>query len=127
MIHELAFKLILAAIVFVMALAGIQLRSIARRWVDSGEKMAIARTSVLYVQQLYYELAGPEKMQRALETARELLEAKGIDFSAEEMTVLMEAAIAEFKEAFFKPETALTGIAVYPDEDPDSETTSDNV
>ena len=45
------------------------------------------------------------KRAKALETAEALLKKKGIDFDAEEMQILIEAAVAEFNEAFKKPLT----------------------
>ena len=39
----------------------------------------------------------------ALETAAALLKKKGITFDAEEMKVLIEAAVSEFNDAFHKP------------------------
>ena len=50
-------------------------------------------------------LHGADKLAKTLETAEALLK-KGIDFDAEEMQILIEAAVAEFNEAFKKPLTA---------------------
>ena len=44
-----------------------------------------------------------DKLAKALETAETLLRKKGISFDAEEMMVLIEAAVAEFNEAFKAP------------------------
>lgn len=118
MIRNYVLQALIAALCLAMAWLGAEMRGLAKKWLDTEEKQKAAKTSVLYVQQLYKDLAGPEKMNLALETARELLEAKGIQFSRGEMVVMMEAAIAEFKEAFFQPETVLTGIGVYPEDDP---------
>lgn len=118
MMHTYAMRLMIALIAFIMAWVGLQLKELAKKWLDTKEKQAVAKTCVLFVQQVYRELAGPEKMQRALETARGMLEKKGIDFSADEMTVMMEAAIAEFKNAFYDTAAVLAGVQIYPDEDP---------
>ena len=45
------------------------------------------------------------QLSKALEVAEALLKKKGIDFDAEEMQILIEAAVAEFNEAFKKPLT----------------------
>jgi len=55
------------------------------------------------VEQTWKTLHGPEKMKEALKTAEALLKKKGIDFDAEEMEVLIEAAVAEFNDVFRKP------------------------
>lgn len=118
MLHEYVLGVVCTLVCLGMAWIGAEAKKIAEKWLDTEEKRKAAKTSVLYVQQLYKDFAGPEKMNRALEIARELLEAKGIPFSRDEMAVMMEAAIAEFKGAFFQPETVLTGIGVYPEDDP---------
>lgn len=70
---------------------------------DREEKIAVARTVVQFVEQAWKALHGPDKLRKALETAQVLLAKKGIDFDAEEMEILIEAAVAEFNEAFRKP------------------------
>lgn len=72
-------------------------------YLDDEAKRHIASAVVEFVEQAWKCLHGPEKLQKALETARVMLEKKGIDFDAEEMTVLIEACLAEFNEAFKKP------------------------
>ena len=43
---------------------------------------------------------GTDKLNKALETAEALLKKKGIDFDADEMEILIEAAVAEFNKTF---------------------------
>lgn len=43
---------------------------------------------------------GADKLSKALEVAEALLKKKGIDFDAEEMQILIEAAVAEFNKTF---------------------------
>lgn len=71
--------------------------------VNDDTKRAVAKTVVWFVEQVWTELHGPEKLRKALETAETLLKKKGIDWDADEMMVLIEAAVAEFNEAFKKP------------------------
>lgn len=71
--------------------------------INDDTKRAIAKVVVQFVEQVWKELHGADKLAKALETAQELLAKKGIDFDAEEMEVLIEAAVAEFNEAFKKP------------------------
>ena len=70
---------------------------------DTELKESIARTAAQFVEQAWKNLHGEEKLQKALETAAVLLRKKGIQFDAEEMEILIEAAVAEFNEAFKKP------------------------
>ena len=70
---------------------------------DTETKIDIAYTVVKFVEQVWKTLHGSEKLAKALETAEILLRKKGIPFDAEEMMVLIEAAVAEFNEAFKAP------------------------
>ena len=70
---------------------------------DTEAKVSIARIVVQFVEQAWYTLHGAEKLEKALEAAEVLLRKKGIPFDSEEMMVLIEAAVAEFNEAFKAP------------------------
>lgn len=74
-----------------------------KTYVNDETKRQIAKTVVSFVEQAWKNLHGSEKLHKALETAQSLLSKKGIDFDAEEMEILIEAAVAEFNEAFRKP------------------------
>jgi hypothetical protein len=54
------------------------------------------------VEQVWKDIHGEEKLQRALEAAEILLRKKGIPFDADEMMILIEAAVAEFNGVFHK-------------------------
>ena len=70
---------------------------------DTETKIDIAYTVVRFVEQVWNTLHGKEKLAKALETAEIMLRKKSIPFDAEEMMVLIEAAVAEFNEAFKAP------------------------
>ena len=71
--------------------------------IDTETKIDVAYTVVRFVEQVWNTLHGKDKLAKALETAEILLRKKGIPFDAEEMMVLIEAAVAEFNEAFKAP------------------------
>ena len=52
----------------------------------------------LFVYQHYY--CCKDKLNKALEAAETLLKKKGVPFDADEMMVLIEAAVWEFNKAF---------------------------
>ena len=82
---------------------GFLLKNLANKYLDDNTKLTVAATCVQFVEQVYKNLHGEEKLFMALERAAELLQEKGIEFSAVEMETLSEAAVAEFNEAFKKP------------------------
>lgn len=71
--------------------------------VNDDTKRSVARVVVQFVEQAWHALHGEEKLNKALETAETLLKKKGVAFDAEEMKVLIEAAVSEFNDAFHKP------------------------
>lgn len=85
------------------------------KWVFNktvGEKMKedtkkeVASLVVKYVEQVYTDLKGKKKLDKALEALSEMLNEKGITISDLEMRVLIEAALAEFNNAFTKTPTS---------------------
>lgn len=93
-------NLILCAI---FGAVGYGLKRLYTRYVNDDTKRAVARSVVQFVEQVWTSIHGKEKLQKALEAAEVLLKKKGVPFDAEEMEILIEAAVAEFNEAFKKP------------------------
>ena len=77
---------------------GYVVKQIAKTYLDNETKLSIAANVVRFVEQVWTEIHGAEKLQKALETAESLLKKKGIPFDADEMTVLIEAAVQELNE-----------------------------
>lgn len=77
-------------------------KKIYQTYVTDKTKESIAKTAVACVEQVWKTIHGPEKLEKALEYAETLLAKKGIKFDAEEMKILIEAAVAEFNKAFEK-------------------------
>lgn len=102
-VYNYGMELIGLLMVAILGCLGNAARNIYREHVNDDTKRAIAKACAAFVEQAWKTLHGEEKLQKALETARELLAKKGIAFDPDEMMVLIEAAVAEFNEAFRKP------------------------
>ncbi len=102
-IYSYGNQILMVLLCAIFGTVGYSLRKIAKNQFADETKRAVAKYVVQFVEQVFTALHGPEKLQQALETARELLAKKGISFDASEMRVLIEAAVAEFNEAFKKP------------------------
>lgn len=102
-VYNYGMELIGLLMVAILGCMGNAARNIYREHVNDDTKRAIAKACAAFVEQAWKTLHGEEKLQKALETARELLAKKGIAFDPDEMMVLIEAAVAEFNEAFRKP------------------------
>lgn len=63
-------------------------------------KREVAAQVVKFVEQVYKDLHGEEKLAKAIEAAAEMLSEKGITISELELRVLLESALAELNDAF---------------------------
>lgn len=81
---------------------GIVIKNLCTKYINDKTKAAVAKTAVQFVEQVYKDLHGEEKLDQALSAASEMLNEKGITVSELEMRVLIEAAVAEFNNAFIK-------------------------
>jgi len=60
---------------------------------DTQAKQEVARLTVEYVEQVYQALGGEEKLQKAIEQARLILQEKGINITEVELRMLLESAV----------------------------------
>lgn len=108
-VYSYGMHIIGLLLVAVAGCLGLGLRNWLSRWVkaetdrlDSETKVNIAKTVVAFVEQVWKDLHGQDKLLKALDKAHELLAKRGIPFDANEMATLIEAAVAEFNEVFRK-------------------------
>lgn len=78
--------------------------------VKEDTKKDVAKLVVKYVEQVYKDIHGEEKLDKALEAFSEMLGQKGIAISDLEMRVYLESALAGFNNAFTK--TATTEVTI---------------
>lgn len=83
---------------------GLLAKRIATKYLNDKTKRSVAKTVVAAVEQIYKDLHGEAKLTKALESAEEMLAEKGITVTALELRMLIEAAVAEFNDAFKKAE-----------------------
>lgn len=76
-----------------------QIKICYNKYVDNETKKDVASTTVKYVEQIYKDLHGEEKLEKAKESMSELLESKGIKISEIEMIMLLESAVKEMNYA----------------------------
>ena len=96
-------QILTAILCAIFGCLGYAIKRLATKYINDDTKRTIAKVAVQFVEQVWTSLRGADKLAKALETAATLLKKKGIDYDAEEMQVLIEAAVAEFNEAFKKP------------------------
>lgn len=99
---EIFSAYVLPAIVAVLtALAGYigtQIKRLYEKYVNDKVKQDVVRTCVKAAEQLYRDLSGPEKLEKAKEGIVEMLNEKGIPISEMEMDLLIESVVQEFNQ-----------------------------
>ena len=79
---------------------GIVVKNLYQKYINDKTKQDVAKTVVQAVEQMYQNLHGEEKLQKALEAASDMLLTKGITISDIELRMLIEAAVNEFNKSF---------------------------
>lgn len=103
-ISEYGTQILYMILTAIFGYLGIQAKALADKYINTKVKKDVARTVVQAVEQLYKDLHGEEKLNKALESASVMLAEKGITVSELELKMLIEAAVAEFNKAFEKKE-----------------------
>lgn len=101
-INQYGMEILYTIIVGIAGYIGIVVKNLCTKYINDKTKTAVAKTAVQFVEQVYKDLHGEEKLNEALSAASEMLAEKGITVSDLEMRVLIEAAVAEFNNAFSK-------------------------
>ena len=81
---------------------GVVIKNLCQKYLNDKTKQDVAKTCVKAVEQIYKDLHGEEKFNKALECISDMLTEKGIAVSETEMKMLIESAVAEFNEVFSK-------------------------
>lgn len=104
-ISEYGTTILYAVLTALAGYIGIVAKRLYTKYVNDKIKQAVAKTVVQAVEQIYKDLHGEEKLNKALEAASEMLAEKGITITDLEMRMLIEAALAEFNRTFEKEGT----------------------
>lgn len=97
--------LIQIVVIIVIAIAtwlGTQAKNLYKKYITTEIKQSVAKTVVRFVEQVYVDIHGAEKLEKAMEKASEILAEYGITISKSELIALIEAAVNEFNNAFKK-------------------------
>lgn len=97
-VAEYGMTIIYAVVSAVAGYIGIVVKNIYQNYVNDKTKEKVVKTVVKAVKQIYADLDGPEKLQKAIENITEMLTEKGITVTELEVRMLIEAAIEEMKE-----------------------------
>ena len=105
-ISEYGTTILYAILTAIGGYLGIWAKKLYTKYVNDKTKQAVAKTVVQAVEQLYKDLRGEEKLEKALEAAADMLAERGITVTDLELRILIEAAVGEFNKAFEKEDPA---------------------
>lgn len=100
--NEYATTFLYAIVTAIAGYIGIVMKNLYQKYVNDKTKKAVAKTVVNAVEQLYKDLHGQEKYDKAVEAMSQMLADKGITISDIEIKMLIEAAVAEFNNSFIE-------------------------
>ncbi len=103
-INEYGTTIIYAILTALAGYLGIWIKSLYTKYINDKTKKDVVITCVKAVEQLYKDMHGEEKYNEVVNSASEMLAIKGITISELEIKMLIEAALAEFNDAFAKAE-----------------------
>lgn len=80
----------------VASFVGMKIKSIYENYINTKTKEDVVASTVKYVEQVYKDIHGTEKLEKAKEKALEWLNEKGITISDVELEILIEATVNSF-------------------------------
>lgn len=101
-VNQYGMQILYTIITAIAGYIGLVIKNVVTKHFNDKTKQDVAKTAVQFVEQVYRDLHGEEKLNAALSAASEMLAEKGIYVSDLEMHVLIEAAVGEFNNAFNK-------------------------
>lgn len=93
---EYIMQIIAAIVAGIAAWLGL----VFKKLFNTQTKKDVVYTVVHAVEQIYKDLHGEEKLNKALEAASEMLKAQGITVTELELKMLIESAVGEFNGVF---------------------------
>lgn len=99
-IAQYGTQIIYTALTVIFGALAMAAKRLAKKVLDSKEKKQVAREVVMFVEQVYKNSHGEEKLNAALETAKEMLAERGIVFYELEMRVMIESVLGEMNKVF---------------------------
>lgn len=95
-------QIIVIIVVAISTWLGTQAKNLYKKYITTKIKQSVAHTVVRFVEQVYVDIHGAEKLEKAMEKASAILSKYGILIDKEELVALIEAAVNEFNNAFGK-------------------------
>ena len=106
-LNDYLMQIVMTVFLALAAFLGVQIKKLYQKYVTTEVKQAVCKTAVRFVEQVYKDLHGQEKLEQAMKRATVLLADYGIVIDEYELISMLEAAVNEFNDSFNKEETKL--------------------
>ena len=84
---------------------GTRLKKVYEEKANTETAKTVAQDAVKFVEQVYKDLHGKEKLEKATQQVSEILQSKGINISDAEINMLIESAVYGLNEGWFSDTT----------------------
>lgn len=95
---QYGMEIISTIVVAIMGFIGICIKNVIKKISDDKTKQQVCKTVVKAVEQMYSDLTGTEKYEKAVENITDMLTEKGISATELEVQMLIESCVKEMKE-----------------------------
>ena len=96
-------QILLAAFTAITGFVGTQIKKLYEKYITDMKKKQIVKTCVKAVEQVYRDLKGQDKFNKAKEYITAMMNEEGIQISDIELTMLIESTVAELNFNFGTP------------------------
>lgn len=90
-------EILATVITAVASFIGLTIKNAYTKYINTQTKKEIVKDTVNYIEQVYKDIHGQEKLSKAKEKALEWLNEKGIKISDIELEILIESAVKGLK------------------------------
>ena len=95
---QYGMEIISTIVLAIMGFIGICVKNVIKKISDDKTKEQVCKTVVKAVEQMYSDLTGTEKYEKAVENITDMLTEKGISATELEVQMLIESCVKEMKE-----------------------------
>lgn len=95
-----ALEIVKAIVLMIAGYVGIVIKNLAAKYITTDTAKKVADTTVKYVEQIYTDIHGEDKLNKAIALASDILEQKAINISKTELRAMLEAAVKEMNDKF---------------------------
>lgn len=97
-ISDYGLSILYTILTAIISFVGVRIKTLYKKIVDNNLKKQVVEDTVKYVEQLYKNLNGKEKLEIAKKNILELLKDKGIYINELELNVLIESVCNNIKK-----------------------------